>query len=144
MISTKIKKILVPLDGSKNSLKGLDMAIGIARKFDGIIIGICVIYAAPRSEFTGRGAVEKGSFEKIKKFMNYAKTRAAQNGIVFKEKILYGDIGYHIVKFAHSKKNRIDLIIIGSRGRGMARGMFFGSVSHHVLHASSVPVLVVK
>jgi len=62
MISTKIKRILVPLDGSKNSLKGLDMAIGIARKFDGIIIGICVIYAAPRSEFTGRGTVEKRFF----------------------------------------------------------------------------------
>ena len=144
MISTKIKKILVPLDGSKNSLKGLDMAIGMARKFDGIIIGICVIYAAPRSEFRGRRAVEKGSFEKVKKFMNYAKTRAAQNGIVFKEKILYGDVGYHIVKFAQNKKNGIDLIIIGSRGRGAAKEVFFGSISHHVLHAASMPVLVVK
>ena len=76
--------------------------------------------------------------------MNEAKTKAAQNGIVFDEKILYGDVGYHIVKFAHSKKNGIDLIIIGSRGRGAAKEMFFGSVSHHVLHASLIPVLVVK
>ena len=144
MISTKIKKILVPLDGSKNSLKGLDMAIGLARKLDAIIIGICVIYAPPRSEFRGTGSVEKGSIEKIKKFMNQAKTKAAKNGIVFDEKIQYGDIGYHIVKFAHSKKNGIDMIIIGSRGRGAAKEMFFGSTSHHVLHASSIPVLVVK
>lgn len=144
MISAKIKKILVPLDGSKNSLKGLDMAIGLARKLDAIVIGICVIYAAPRSEFRGTGAVEKGSMEKVKKFLNEAKTRAARNGIVFDEKILYGDVGYHIIKFAHSKKNGIDLIIIGSRGRGAAKEMFFGSVSHHVLHASSIPVLVVK
>ena len=144
MLSPKIKKILVPLDGSKNSLKGLDMAIGLARKLDAIIIGIIVIYAAPRSEFTGRGTVEKGAIEKVKKFMNDAKTKAAQNGIVFDEKILYGDVRYHIVKFAHSKKNGIDLIIIGSRGRGAAKEMFFGSVSHHVLHTSSIPVLVVK
>lgn len=144
MISTKIKKILVPLDGSKNSLRGLDMAISLARKLDAIIIGICVIYAAPRSEFRGTGSVEKGSIEKVKKFMNDAKTKAAQNGIVFDEKILYGDVGYHIVKFAHSKKNGIDLIIIGSRGRGAAKEMFFGSVSHHVIHSSSIPVLVVK
>ncbi len=120
------------------------MAISLARKLDSIIIGIIVIYAPPRSEFRGRGAVEKGSMEKVKKFMNDAKTRAAQNGIVFDGKILYGDIGYHIVRFAHSKKNGIDLIIIGSRGRGAAKEMFFGSISHHVLHASSIPVLVVK
>jgi len=144
VISTKIKKILVPLDGSKNSMRGLDMAIGLARKLEAVIIGIIVIYAPPRSEFRGTGSVEKGSIEKIKKFMNVAKNRAAKNGIVFNEKILYGDIGYHIVKFANNKKNRIDLIIIGSRGRGAAREVFFGSISHHVLHASSIPVLVVK
>lgn len=144
MISSKIKKILVPLDGSKNSLKGLDMAISLARKLDAIIIGICVIYAPSRSEFRSKGSVEKGSIEKVKKLMNQAKTKAAQNGIVFDDKILYGDIGYHIVKFAHNKKNGINLIIIGSRGRGSAKAMFFGSVSNYVLHASSVPVLVVK
>ena len=144
VISTKIKKILVPLDGSKNSLRGLDMAIGLARKLDAILIGICVIYGAPRSEFRGTGSVEKGSIEKVKKFMNDAKTKAAQNGIVFDEKILYGDTGYHIVKFAHNKKNGIDMIVIGSRGRGAAKEMFFGSTSNHILHASAIPVLVVK
>lgn len=144
MISAKIKKILVPLDGSKNSLRGLDMAIGLARKLEAIVIGICVIYAPPRSEFRGTGSVEKGSIEKVKKFLDAAKTKAAQNGIVFDEKILYGDVGYHIVKFAHNKKNGINLIIIGSRGRGAAKEMFFGSVSNYVLHASSIPVLVVK
>ena len=144
MISTKIKKILAPLDGSKSSLRGLDMAIALARQFNAIIVGICVIYSAPRSEFRGAGSVEKGSYEKVKKFMNAAKALAAQNGIVFDEKISYGDVGYNIVKFAHNKKNKIDMIVIASRGRGAVKEMLFGSVSHYVLHASNLPVLVVK
>ena len=144
MISTKIKKILVPLDGSKNSLRALDMAIALARRCEAIIVGICVIYAPSRTEF-GRGmAVEKGSYEEVKKFMNSAKTIAAKNGIVFDEKISNGDVGYNILKFAHNKKNKIDMIVIASRGRGAVKEMLFGSVSHHVLHASNLPVLVVK
>lgn len=34
-----IKKILVPLDGSKNSLRGLDAAISLAKQTNATIVG---------------------------------------------------------------------------------------------------------
>ena len=40
MIRNRIKKILVPLDGSKNSIRGLDNAISIARACQATITGI--------------------------------------------------------------------------------------------------------
>ena len=141
----KIKNILVPLDGSKNSIRGLDEAIYIARHTHATITGVFVRYLPPIYAIHPIGFLGKDFEKAAKRILESAKTRSAKNGILFKYKIIRSaDPGYYIVQFAHSKKNRIDLIIIGSRGQGMAREMFFGSVSHHVLHASSVPVLVVK
>ena len=143
MIKKKISKILVPLDGSKNSTRGLETAIVLARSCGATITGIYSIYAPPHSEFRGVGSVEKSLNVKVKKFMEDAKNLAAKNGIVFNEKIARGEIGYNIIKLAHGKAN-FDMIVIGSRGRSSTKEMFFGSVSNYVIHTSKIPVVVVK
>ncbi len=144
MIKKQVSKILVPMDGSKNSKRGLEMAISVARQFGATITGVYSINEPPHSEFRGVGSVRDSFNDEVKKFMEEAKVLAAQNGIVFKEKLMRGDIGYNIIKLAHNKKEKFNLIIIGSRGRGSIKEMFFGSVSNYVIHASKIPVLVVK
>lgn len=143
MIKKKISKILVPLDGSKNSIRGLEMAISLARNCGAILTGMYSIYAPPHSEFKGVGSVEKSLNKEVKKFLEEAKTLAAQNGIVFHEKIMSGEIGYNIIKLAHGKDN-FDMIVIGSRGRSSTKELFFGSVSNYVIHTSKIPVVIVK
>ena len=111
---------------------------------DGVIInGVYSIYTSPQSEFRGVGSVEKSLNRQVKKIMENAKTLAAQNGIVFKEKMMRGEIGYNIIKLAHGKGN-YDMIVIGSRGRSSTKEMFFGSVSNYVIHTSKIPVVIVK
>ena len=142
MIKKKISKILVPLDGSKNAQRGLEMAITLARSCDATLTGVFSINAPPRSEFRGVGSVEDSFNKEVKKIMENAKTLAAQNGIVFNEKLMKGDTGYNIIQLA--RKGNFDMIVIGSRGRSSAKEMFFGSVSNYVIHTAKIPVVVVK
>ena len=144
MIKKKVTKILVPLDGSKNSQRGLEMAISVARQYGATITGMYSIYAPPHSEFRGVGSAEESLNREAKKFLDDAKLLAAQNGIIFKEKLMRGDIGYNIIQLAHNKREKFNLIVIGTRGRGSIKEVFFGSVSNYVIHASKIPVLIVK
>ena len=142
MIKNKIKKILVPLDGSKNSLRGLDEAIYFARQCQATIIGVHVINVPP-GIVLNKKKLEYGSIKSVELLMDAAKTKAARHGVELNYKIIKGaDPGYDIIQF--SKKHRNDLIVIGARGLGGIKEAFLGSVSNYVLHKSKIPVLIVK
>jgi len=144
MGNKKIKNILVPLDGSKNSIRGLDEAIYIARQTQATITGVFAEYLPPVYVIHNLGLGK--DFKKVaKKILESAKTRSAKNGILFKYKMIgSGDPGYDIIQFAHSRKKKFDLIVIGSRGIGSVKEFFLGSVSNYVVHKSKIPVLIVK
>ena len=138
-----VKKILVPLDGSANSFRGLEKAIYFARQCSATVTGIYVKFRPPRFVYQQDEYI-KSFLKDITKFMERAKTIAAKNEIVFEYEIMTGDAGDVIVNFAHNRKGKFDLIVIGSRGTSSATESFFGCVSHFVMHKSKIPVLVVK
>ena len=129
------------MDGSKNSMRGLDEAIYLARQCHAIITGL---YVVPISNSTDSqiSNLEKYLLDNASKFMSKAKTRAAQNGIIFDDAIIHGDEGPKIISYANNKS--YDIIVIGSRGMGSIKEIFLGSTSNYVLHKSKIPVLIVK
>ena len=137
-----IKKILVPMDGSKNSMRGLDEAIYLARQCHAIITGLYVIPLSKPITDSQISHLEKYLLNNASKFMSKAKTRAAQNGILFDDAIIHGDEGPEIIKYANNKSYGI--IVIGSRGIGSMKEIFLGSTSNYVLHKAKIPVLIVK
>ena len=143
-MAVKTKKILVPLDGSKNSILGLDMAIHIARQSHGTITALSVKSVPGVYALHPLGFLDFNSMTEMKKILDSAKVRAAKKGIQLVGKALSGDPGYDIARFANNTRNGIDLIVIGARGRGSAKEIFLGSVSNYVLHKSKKPVLIVK
>lgn len=49
-----------------------------------------------------------------------------------------------ILGFANNPANKIDQIVIGSRGMGFPKEVFFRSISNFVLHKAKDPVTIVK
>jgi len=137
----QVKKILVPMDGSKNSLRGLDMGIYLARQCGGTITGLFVM-PNRLSVFEPITFDRKYLLKFSNEIMSKAKKHCAQNGIVFYGKTATGDGSTEIVNF--SQKNKFDIIVIGARGLGSVKEAFLGSVSHAIVHKSKIPVLVIK
>lgn len=142
-MTDKLERILVPLDGSKNSQRGLEMAIKMAGQSSASITGLISIDTTSRSEF-GAGSTSNEIPDDVHDIMKHAESQVAKSGVTFKSKIMHGNTGYNIIKMAHSTKEKFDMVVIGSRGRGALKEMFFGSVSNYVIHTSKIPVLIVK
>ncbi|MDH3501020.1 MAG: universal stress protein [Nitrosopumilus sp.] len=142
MIRRNIKKILVPLDGSKNSMRGLDEAIYLARQCHATITGLYVIPIFPRNLTDAFMPYQIHITKSANKFMSNAKTKCAQKGILFKSRIIIGSPIGEIDDMANSKK--FDIIVIGSRGQSGLKEVFLGSVARAIVHKSKIPVLVIK
>jgi nucleotide-binding universal stress UspA family protein len=143
MLQNRFKKILVGIDGSSNSIRGLNHAISLARQSQGIITGIHVLPEFPPSYEVNIRSYRAQLSKDVKKFMNLAKTSAARHGIDFNEKITSSKNAVDtVVGFA--KKNGFDVIVIGSRGLGSPKANYIGSIAHGIVNNSKVPVLVVK
>lgn len=143
MLQNRFKKILVPLDGSLNSIRGLNEAISLARQSNASITGIYVEQSFPPKLTRILRSYRTDMAKKAQKIMSHAKTSTGRHGIVFNEKVAAStDAVKTISSFAKSKK--FNIIVIGSRGEGSPRAEYLGSVANGVLHESKLPVLIVK
>jgi nucleotide-binding universal stress UspA family protein len=137
---------MVCLDGSKNSLRGLDKAISFAKESDAEIIGV-----HSNTSFSAFSAVrapllpEKKWTNEERGIMSVAQKKVEKNKINFKGIVIGGhSSGIDLTTFANNPKNKIDQIVIGSRGMGFPKEIFFGSTSNFVLHKAKSPVTIVK
>lgn len=148
----KIKKILVPLDGSPNSKRALSDAIFLAKIAKSPITGIYVIHSEPENDSFFdilkplSSLAEKGfagkQLAEANVMMGEANNDCQKQNIFFEGIVAQGSPGYKIVKFAEDKD--FDIIVIGMTGKGRADELILGSVSYYVVHRAKLPVLVIK
>jgi len=139
----EIEKILVAFDGSKHSEKGLDIAISLAKGNNRSIVGL---FVKPHSVDSLRyGDAFSGHHDEIgRKSFQSLRKKCEKNNVKFSTEVRTGDVKTTIEKLANDTHMNLDMIIIGSRGRGSVKGALLGSVSKYVLDKSKIPVLIVK
>ncbi len=136
---TSVRKVLVPLDGSKHSLRALDLALALSKDRTARITGIHVIKIPIQFSRHIRTQYQKNA----ERILTEAVRIAKKSKIRLDGKIrTNGYVGKEIVKFAED--NKFDLIVMGSRGPSPIAEMFLGSAANYVLIKSKVPVLIVK
>ncbi len=143
MLKNRFKKILIPLDGSLNSIRGLNESISLARLASSQITGIHVLPIYPKNLVGTFDTYVTYKSKLAKDFLEKAKISAARHGIEFSQKILFGNDTARIIT-NYAKTSKSDIIILGSRGKGDPKAGFLGSVSNGVLHSSKIPVMIVK
>ncbi|MEM3673592.1 MAG: universal stress protein [Candidatus Bathyarchaeia archaeon] len=153
------KKILVPLDGSEHSLRALNVAVQIAKKFGSKItllhvysvtvrpamipeptpmlsLGIPVMTPAEVSSLIE--ATRKAG----NKILAEGEERAKAEGVEVETRLEEGHAVQEIIRV--SKEGGYDLIVMGAQGISKLREILLGSVSNAVTHHATCPVLIVK
>ena len=151
-----IKKILVPVDGSDLSFKAADYAIHLAKADNAEITALNVVEDIKQGGAIGLQAKYGNvslvdAFRKVRKdsaeqWMNKISQEAKSEGVTFKSEIIDDEDATSEagVITGYAQQHKVDLIVIGSKGRSKLERLLTGGVTNAVVNSANTPVLVVK
>ncbi|MFZ0183879.1 MAG: universal stress protein [Nitrosotalea sp.] len=135
-------RILVAVDGSESAKKAFEKSIYLAQKCSSKLDLVHVVTCELGGDSTIIYDLLDEAKIKAKKMLKEYKIEASKNNIPLEITITQGDAAKIIIEF--SKKNKYDLIIMGTRGRNAFEELLLGSVSLKVMHHAICPVMVVR
>jgi nucleotide-binding universal stress UspA family protein len=142
----KISRILVAVDGSENADRAFEYAAYIAKQCEVeqlFIINVIEGFGRKISAWSKHDLVVKDLEHDSKELLEKYKSKALSQAFTTTEIInAAGNAGEEILKTAEREK--VDTIVIGSRGLSTASELLLGSVSHNVIHNSKCPVVIVR
>ena len=148
-------KILIPIDGSTNSMKAIDYAIDLADKYKSELLALHVLYSQSGFAFhkeTVAGAITSSSLndlnldakQEAEKWFEEINKRAEEKKVQIKTEVVFTVISIVEGILTYAEKENINLIIIGSKGKSGWKKLIVGSVASGISTYAHCPILIVK
>src|SRR5512143_921149 len=143
----KMKKVLVPTDFSESARHALTYGMSFAKEYGAelvllhVVENITVGYASdlfpvPMAEvFQEISGYAKAELAKLA-------AEARERGVVVSELVVQGKPSAESIR--HAAENAVDMIVLGTHGKGMLDQALFGSTAERVVRRAPCPVLTVR
>jgi nucleotide-binding universal stress UspA family protein len=141
----KVKKIVVPVDFTKNTSKLVEYAVYMAESLQAVIDFVHVVPDYPGDAMIG------SPFAQEYQDKDFAASKGKMAHLVEDSRgicsgcegeIVYGDPVGQIVGFAEARN--ADLLILGTHDAKGLEKVLLGNVAEHVLRKAHCPVLIMK
>jgi nucleotide-binding universal stress UspA family protein len=143
----KLKKLLVPTDFSESARHALTYGTSFAREYGAELTLLHVVENLTVGYASDLFPVPMA--EVFQEISGYAKAELAKLAEVTREKdvavveqVVQGKPSAEIIRFAQEQK--IDMIVLGTHGKGMLDQALFGSTTERVVRRAPCPVLTVR
>ncbi len=139
-----MKRILVAVDGSESALRAARMAADVAIRFGA---RLTLAYVVPRlllpPDVYGLtvAEVEREQRAHADELIHEALAKLGEPGVDVETNVLNGPPAESLAEAAAAPD--VDLVVVGSRGKGAVKRMLLGSVSDRLVHICPKPILVV-
>src|SRR5438132_2988227 len=139
------RSVLVAVDGSANAEEALTQAIDLADSEHARLTLIAGVTGLPSAAYVGLSGPAFAVMQADARSSAEAVLRRARERVPDDLPVttILTDEPIRPALIEQIKRGGHDLIAMGSRGRGAIRAALLGSVSHYILHHSSIPVLIV-
>lgn len=146
--NVNVKKILVGIDGSEYSMKALEFAISLAKKYNSILIALTAfnipdIYKIFENKENYNSVSIEDEIQNSKNFLKSIKDSADAAQINICTEFINSKSTPDAVIREYAQSNGVDHIILGYRGRSI-ENLLVGSIANSVISKSECTVTVVK
>lgn len=137
-----IKRILVAYDGSDPAKKAYDLALDLARKYQAEMWVLAVVRPPDFAEDVETEAILEGSRKYHHRLLAQLKQQSPEADQRIRFETAVGHPAEQIIY--HAEQNRVDLIVMGHRGKTFFERLRLGSVTRNVIHYAHCAVTVVR
>ncbi|MBP6469637.1 MAG: universal stress protein [Chloroflexi bacterium] len=137
-----IKRILVPLDGSRLAEQALPPAHDIAAALGAEIVLLQAIEPMLPFPFSAANVAEEVETSPVWEYLTRVRIRLQAGGVTTQAEVVVGPVADAVIDYADS--HQVDLIVLSSLGSSGFQMWVFGSVAERVMQGAHCATMVIR